>query len=186
MNMFKYNFIINLDAPSAWGIYFQDSATPQMEGLVELHDNIMYYLVIILFAVGWIILSIVRNYISTKSPISHKYLNHGIISVPAHKCYNRSKYNQFLNSCLFYAYTYRVRTYSTFSPNDTYNSNDDQFIPVIIYEDTFSKTSQNVILKDNAAGKAGIYKFTKKLSGDIYLGQSIDLRKRFINYFNLI
>ena len=29
-----------------WGIYFQDSATPQMEGLVELHDNIMYYLVI--------------------------------------------------------------------------------------------------------------------------------------------
>lgn len=78
MNIFKYNFIINLDAPSAWGIYFQDSATPQMEGLVELHDNIMYYLVIILFAVGWVLLSIVRNYVATKSPISHKYLNHGI------------------------------------------------------------------------------------------------------------
>ena len=68
-----------MDAPSAWGIYFQDSATPQMEGLVELHDNIMYYLVIILFAVGWIMLSLVRNYISTKSPISHKYLNHGTL-----------------------------------------------------------------------------------------------------------
>ena len=79
MSIFNYNFIINLDAPSAWGIYFQDSATPQMEGLVELHDNIMYYLVIILFAVGWILLSIVRNYISTKSPISHKYLNHGTL-----------------------------------------------------------------------------------------------------------
>ena len=39
----------------------------------------MYYLVIILFAVGWILLSIVRNYISTKSPISHKYLNHGTL-----------------------------------------------------------------------------------------------------------
>ncbi len=50
-----------------------------MEGLVELHDNIMYYLVIILFAVGWILLSIVRNYVSTKSPISHKYLNHGTL-----------------------------------------------------------------------------------------------------------
>jgi hypothetical protein len=47
-----------------------------MEGLVELHDNIMYYLVIILFAVGWILLSIIRNYVSTKFPISHKYLNH--------------------------------------------------------------------------------------------------------------
>jgi heme/copper-type cytochrome/quinol oxidase subunit 2 len=39
----------------------------------------MYYLVIILFAVGWILLSIIRNYISTKSPISHKYLNHGTL-----------------------------------------------------------------------------------------------------------
>jgi hypothetical protein len=40
------------DTPRPWGLYFQDSATPQMEGLVELHDNIMFYLVIILFGVG--------------------------------------------------------------------------------------------------------------------------------------
>lgn len=70
---------LNMDAPSPWGIYFQDSATPQMEGLLELHDNIMYYLVIILFSVGWVILAIIRNYINTKSPISHKYLNHGTL-----------------------------------------------------------------------------------------------------------
>ena len=79
MSLLNNNFIINLDAPSAWGIYFQDSATPQMEGLIELHDNIMYYLVIILFAVGWILFSIIRNYVETKSPISHKYLNHGTL-----------------------------------------------------------------------------------------------------------
>ena len=79
MNLIKNNLIMNLDAPSPWGIYFQDSATPQMEGLVELHDNIMYYLVIILFSVGWILVSVVRNYISTKSPISHKYLTHGTL-----------------------------------------------------------------------------------------------------------
>ena len=48
-----------------------------MEGLVELHDNIMFYLVIILFGVAWIMLSIIRNYSKQKSPISHKYLNHG-------------------------------------------------------------------------------------------------------------
>lgn len=52
MDLIKNFLAINLDAPTAWGIYFQDSATPQMEGLVELHDNIMYYLVIILFSVG--------------------------------------------------------------------------------------------------------------------------------------
>jgi heme/copper-type cytochrome/quinol oxidase subunit 2 len=60
-----------------WGIYFQDSASPQMEGLVELHDNIMFYLVIILFSVGWVLFSIVVNFINTKAVMSHKYLNHG-------------------------------------------------------------------------------------------------------------
>ena len=37
----------NCDTATPWGLYFQDSATPQMEGLIELHDNIMFYLVII-------------------------------------------------------------------------------------------------------------------------------------------
>ena len=74
-----FNTFISFDAPEAWGIYFQDSASPQMEGLVELHDNIMYYLVLILFAVGWVLFSIVWNFIANKSPISHKYLNHGTL-----------------------------------------------------------------------------------------------------------
>jgi cytochrome c oxidase subunit II len=78
--MFLWNiFSLNLDTPSPWGLYFQDSATPQMEGLVELHDNIMYYLVIILFSVGWVLFSIIKNYVESKSPISHKYLNHGTL-----------------------------------------------------------------------------------------------------------
>ena len=68
-----------LDAPLPWGIYFQDSATPQMEALIELHDNIMYFLIIILFSVGWVLFSIIKNYNSNNSPISHKYLNHGTI-----------------------------------------------------------------------------------------------------------
>jgi heme/copper-type cytochrome/quinol oxidase subunit 2 len=74
-NLLNYKF----DVPHPWGLYFQDSASPQMEGLVELHDNIMYYLTIILFSVGWVLFSLVKNYISTKSPISHKYLNHGTL-----------------------------------------------------------------------------------------------------------
>lgn len=77
MNLFFNYLILKLDAPTAWGIYFQDSATPQMEGLIELHDNIMFYLVIILFSVGWILLSIIQNFVG--APISHKYLNHGTL-----------------------------------------------------------------------------------------------------------
>ena len=51
MYVFIQIFTLKLDAPSPWGLYFQDSATPQMEGLVELHDNIMFYLVAILFII---------------------------------------------------------------------------------------------------------------------------------------
>ena len=70
---------VKCDAPRPWGVYFQDSASPQMEALVELHDNIMFYLVIILFGVAWILVSIIRNYVYSKSPISNKYLNHGTL-----------------------------------------------------------------------------------------------------------
>jgi len=40
------------------------------------------------------------------------------------------------------------------------------------------------IIKDNK-NKSGIYKWTNKLTNDSYVGQSIDLSKRFIRYFNL-
>lgn len=77
------------DAPRAWGLYFQDSASPQMEALIELHDNIMYYLVAILFSVGWIQGAIIKNFDSAKSPISNKYLNHG-------KCVPIQKYSNYI------------------------------------------------------------------------------------------
>jgi group I intron endonuclease len=40
------------------------------------------------------------------------------------------------------------------------------------------------ILKENK-GKSGIYMLTNKLTNDIYIGQSIDISKRFKNYFNI-
>jgi len=73
-------FIFNntsFDAPEPWGLFFQDNASPQMEGLEELHNNIMFYLAAILFAVSWIIVSIILNY--NKAKISNKYITHGTL-----------------------------------------------------------------------------------------------------------
>ena len=39
----------------------------------------MFYLAVILFGVGWILVSIIRNYNHTQSPIRNKYLNHGTL-----------------------------------------------------------------------------------------------------------
>lgn len=65
------------DAPRPWGVYFQDSGSPQMEGLVELHDNILFYLIIILFGVGWTLASVINNDAKSDMLISHKYVSHG-------------------------------------------------------------------------------------------------------------
>ena len=67
------------DAPEAWGLFFQDSASPQMEAIVELHNDIMFYLFIILFGVGWVLLSTIINYSSNKAKIANKYVNHGTL-----------------------------------------------------------------------------------------------------------
>jgi hypothetical protein len=49
--MLKSN-IINCDSPQPWGIYFQDGGSPLMEAIAELHNIIMFYLIIILLSVG--------------------------------------------------------------------------------------------------------------------------------------
>jgi heme/copper-type cytochrome/quinol oxidase subunit 2 len=69
--------IYKCDAPRPWGLYFQDSASPQMEALIELHNFIMFYLVAILIAVTWVMFSIIVNFTGQK--FSHKYLNHGTL-----------------------------------------------------------------------------------------------------------
>jgi heme/copper-type cytochrome/quinol oxidase subunit 2 len=77
------NFLLSnnllLDAPISWGIFFQDSASPQMEGIIEIHNYIMYFLTAILVGVSWILIHNIRAYIYTVSPISHKYLKHGTL-----------------------------------------------------------------------------------------------------------
>lgn len=39
----------------------------------------MYFLIIILFSVGWMLLATIKNFYNKKWPISNKYLNHGTL-----------------------------------------------------------------------------------------------------------
>jgi cytochrome c oxidase subunit II len=73
------NLSIKLDVPTPWGLFFQDSATPQMEGLEELHNNVMFYLAIVLFTVTWMAFTVIIRFRYHKKPISNKYMNHGTL-----------------------------------------------------------------------------------------------------------
>ena len=74
LNLFKT--ILN-DAPQPWQLGFQDSAAPGFTGIVELHNTIFFYLVVICVSVFWLLGSIVYYYNDKNNPIVHKYLNHG-------------------------------------------------------------------------------------------------------------
>lgn len=75
-NFSIFKIIFN-DAPQPWQLGFQDSAAPGFTGIVELHNTIFFYLVVISVGVFWVLGSIIYYYNSEKSPIVHKYLNHG-------------------------------------------------------------------------------------------------------------
>ena len=78
MSLSMFNIIFN-DAPQPWQIGFQDSAAPGFTGIIELHNTIFFYLVVIFVGVFWVLCSIIYYYNSKKSPIVHKYLNHGTL-----------------------------------------------------------------------------------------------------------
>jgi group I intron endonuclease len=172
MQLYKFEVDLKLDTPTPWGYFFQDSATPQMEGLEELHNNIMFYLAIILFTVTWMMITIIKNFVSSKSLISHKYMNHGKF-VPIQKCY---KFNTFFKSKMYTC----IRTYTTLPSKPLYVNNEINHVK--IYKDSYD--TRKDIVKENK-GKSGIYMLTNKVTNDTYIGQSADISKRFKNYFNL-
>lgn len=173
--MFKilslFNTIYN-DAPQPWQIGFQDSAAPGFTGIVELHNTIFFYLIVICVGVLWVLGSSIYYFNTKKSPIIHKYLNHGKY-VPVQKC---SKfYKKILSSKVFIP----IRTYITISKNQK-KYDDNNYVKV--YENILDMKKD--ILNENG-GKSGIYMLTNKLTKEIYVGQSINLSNRFKNYLTL-
>ena len=79
------NSIYN-DVAQPWQIGFQDSAAPGFSGMIELHNTLFFYIIVIVIGVFWVLSSIIINFNETKSSFVHKYLNHGK-NVPVHKCY---------------------------------------------------------------------------------------------------
>lgn len=92
-----------------------------------------------------------------------------VFSVPVRKC---SKFKNITPKSIGEITT--VRTYST---QPTANN-----LLVKFYEDAYNL--KKLIVKENK-GESGIYMWTNKITGDIYIGQSSNLAVRFKNYFSL-
>jgi len=56
-----YNFTIYSDYPINYSFSFQDPASDWLLGIINLHDNIIFYLIIILTVVLWFLVSAILN-----------------------------------------------------------------------------------------------------------------------------
>nr|QUQ05903.1 cytochrome c oxidase subunit 2 [Microconidiobolus nodosus] len=70
---------IRNDAAEAWQLGLQDSASPIAEGILSLHNEIMYYLLVILVLIVWILASILIRFNENSNKFTYKYLNHGTV-----------------------------------------------------------------------------------------------------------
>lgn len=71
----------------------------------------------------------------------------------------------------------QVRLYSTKSAPA-----DGEVIPVMVYSN--ADTCKTIILSDNK-GKSGIYRWVNLTNGKSYIGSAVNLKERFVNYFNV-
>lgn len=67
------------DSPEPWAIGFQDGVSPGYTGIIELHDNIFFILVVIAILVFWMLGSTIYFFNFNRTKLTHKYLVHGTL-----------------------------------------------------------------------------------------------------------
>lgn len=68
-----------LDSSTSWQLYFQDAATPVMEGIINLHHDLMFFITFIFFFVLVVMVRTLYYFQRTTESISSKsrFVVHG-------------------------------------------------------------------------------------------------------------
>jgi cytochrome c oxidase subunit 2 len=67
---------VRADAPMAWQKLFQDPATSNMEGIVDLHADICFFLIVILVLVLWLGARILVSFHHNLQPVPERFNHH--------------------------------------------------------------------------------------------------------------
>ena len=73
--------ITNLDSAEPWQTGFQDPATPVMEGIINLHNDIMFFLVVIGTLTGWMLFRTCVGYDEGVHPTASKVVHGTTIEI---------------------------------------------------------------------------------------------------------
>ena len=72
---------IYCDYPTPWQATFQDPATPYMEGLINLHHDIMFILFILSGLVFWMLFKTLYAFDHTKNPVPSKVVHASTLEI---------------------------------------------------------------------------------------------------------
>lgn len=64
------------DAPTPWQMGFQDPATASAEGIIDLHHDICFFLLVILVLVLWLGARVLTSFHYTKQPMPERFNHH--------------------------------------------------------------------------------------------------------------
>ena len=71
------SFLTIFDSPEVWQLSFQDSASQSLTGITDLHNDIFFFLILILLGVFWILGAILYLFNYKKVNLVLRYWNHG-------------------------------------------------------------------------------------------------------------
>ena len=77
----KISFTAFGDAPEAWQLGFQDPATPVMQGIIDLHHDIAFFLLVILIFVIWMLARTAFHFKAALNPKPEKILHGTTIEI---------------------------------------------------------------------------------------------------------
>jgi cytochrome c oxidase subunit 2 len=73
--------IVRTDAPEEWQIGFQDPATPVMQGIVDLHHDIFFFMILVLVFVLWMLARTLYFFNESRNPIPEKIIHGTTIEI---------------------------------------------------------------------------------------------------------
>jgi cytochrome c oxidase subunit 2 len=69
------------DAARPWQIGFQDPASPIMEGIIDLHNTLLFYITVIVVFVAWMLAKTVIHFHHKKNPVPSKNTHGGALEI---------------------------------------------------------------------------------------------------------
>jgi len=79
--IFLFNFYSFADASTSWQIGFQDPATPYMEGILNFHNIIMFFIVGIVIFISWLLFRCLTLYNKELHPNSENFTHSTLLEI---------------------------------------------------------------------------------------------------------